>query len=117
MCIQIHIYTYIHTYIVKSAVKKSRKYSGERSLKKLVPSTAYTDEMISRMKKALHTGEIEAAVAERIFWRFLRDLKMRTTRPSRRRRRSLAFGSSTLACVRRMLPTLRATMCGNVLLY
>jgi len=48
---------------VNRAVRKSRKNSGERVSKKFVPSTAYTEDRMSKMKKALHTGStVEIAI-------------------------------------------------------
>ena len=45
-----------------------------------------------------------------IFCRFFRDLKIRTTRPSRSKRSSLAFGSSMLAAASITLPMLISTI-------
>jgi hypothetical protein len=79
---------------VKREVLKFRKNSGDCSPKKFVPRIAYIAAMMKRIKKALHTGTtaFDTAVISRL--RLLRVLKSRTTRPRRRRRRSLALGSS-----------------------
>ena len=85
---------------MKREVAKSEKYSGAQTgvslqlPKKFVPRIAYMAAMMKRRKKALLTGTtaFDTAVISRL--RLLRVLKSFTARPRRRRRRSLALGSS-----------------------
>jgi hypothetical protein len=90
---------------VKREVLKFKKYSGDSSPKKLVPRIAYIAAMMKRIKKALHTGTtaFDTAVISRL--RLLRVLKSLTARPRRRRRRSLAWGSSPPLAVTMTLHT------------
>ena len=52
---------------MKSDVWKLPKYSGDRRLKKLVPTIAYTAAMMSKIRKALHTGNTADEQAAMIF--------------------------------------------------